>query len=205
MTRIRPLAPADLEACYAISLATGFEGGDASHLYRDQKLIGHIYVAPYALLEPALALVVEDGDGVAGFAVGTTDTVAWEERLEREWWPTLRGSYADPAEVPPEERTPDQRRAFMIHHPAKTPSAVTAQYPAHLHMNLLPRTQRRGVGSRLLGAWLDKVDAPAVHVGVNRANTGGMQFWAARGFAALPVPGRTLWMGRALRASIHHD
>ena len=205
MTRIRPFEPADLEACYAISLATGFEGGDASHLYRDPKMMGHIYVAPYVLLEPQLALVVEDGDGVAGFAVGTTDTVVWEERLGREWWPTLRGSYADPAEVPPEERTPDQRRAFMIHHPAMTPSAVTREYPAHLHMNLLPRTQRRGVGSRLLGAWLDKVDAPAVHVGVNRANTGGMQFWAARGFAALPVPGRTLWMGRALRASIHHD
>ena len=45
---------------------------------------------PYAILEPSLALVVEDGLGVAGFAVGTADTVAWEERLERDWWPLLR-------------------------------------------------------------------------------------------------------------------
>jgi hypothetical protein len=116
VTTIRPFAPADLEACYAISLATGVEGGDASHLYRDPKLMGHIYVAPYALLEPSLAFVVEDDDGAAGFAVGTADTVAWEERLEREWWPSLRGRYADPADVPAEARTPDQRRAFMIHH-----------------------------------------------------------------------------------------
>ena len=205
MTTIRPFAPADLEACYAISLATGVEGGDASHLYRDPKLMGHIYVAPYALLEPSLAFVVEDNDGAAGFAVGTADTVAWEERLEREWWPSLRGRYADPADVPAEARTPDQRRAFMIHHPARTPPAVTRDYPAHLHMNLLPRTQRRGIGSKLLGLWLDKVGAPAVHVGVNRANTGGARFWAARGFETLTLPGRTLWMGRALRASIHHD
>ncbi len=205
MRRIRPFVPADLDACYAISLATGFEGGDASHLYRDPRLMGHIYVAPYVRLEPALALVVEDADGVAGFAVGTTDTVAWEERLERDWWPLLRPQYADPLDVPPEKRTPDQRRAFMIHHPAKTPADVSAPYPAHLHMNLLPRAQRRGVGSTLLGLWLDKVGATAVHVGVNRANTGGAQFWAARGFEALTVPGRTLWMGRALRASIHLD
>ena len=61
--RIRPFDPADLETCYAISLATGFEGGDASHLYRDPKMMGHIYMAPYVCLEPGLALVVED-DGV---------------------------------------------------------------------------------------------------------------------------------------------
>jgi GNAT superfamily N-acetyltransferase len=168
-------------------------------------MMGHIYLGPYALLEPALALVVEDGEGVAGFAIGTADTMAWEERLEREWWPSLRERYADPADVPPEERTPDQRRAFMIHHPAKTPSAVAGEYPAHLHVNLLPRMQRRGIGSELLGAWLAKIGAQAVHVGVNRANSGGVRFWAARGFEELPVPGRTLWMGRTLHASIHHD
>jgi GNAT superfamily N-acetyltransferase len=197
---IRSFEPADLEACYAISLATGFEGGDASHLYRDPEMMGHIYVAPYTLLEPALALVVEDGDGVSGFAVGTADTVAWEERLERDWWPSLRARHADPADVPPDVWTPDQRRAFMIHHPARTPAAVTEAYPAHLHLNLLPRLQRRGAGSRLLGEWLARADSPAVHVGVNRANKGATLFWAARGFAELDVPGgRTLWMGRAAR------
>ncbi len=36
------------DACYSISLATGFAGGDASHLYRDPRLMGHIYIAPYA-------------------------------------------------------------------------------------------------------------------------------------------------------------
>ena len=49
-------------------LATGHEGGDASHLYEDAKLMGQIYSAPYALLEPTLVLVVADGDEVAGFA-----------------------------------------------------------------------------------------------------------------------------------------
>ena len=209
MTRIRDFEPGDLGACYAISLATGFEGSDASHLYDDPKIMGHIYVAPYVLLEPGHAFVVEDSDGVAGFAVGTTDTVAWEERLEREWWPTLRGRYVDPADIPANRRTPDQRRAHMIHHPAKTPAAVTATYPAHLHLNLLPRTQHRGVGPRLLGAWLQRA-AGNVHVGVNRANIRAARFWAAHGFRALEFPGqrdgRTCWMGmtgREISASIH--
>ena len=200
---IRRVEAKDLDACYAISLATGLAGGDASHLYRDPRMMGHIYVAPYALLEPGLTLVVEDETGVAGFVAGTQDTAAWEDRLEREWWPSLRERYADPSGVSSASWTADQRRAFMIHHPARTPPPVVARYPAHLHMNLLPRLQRRGMGSKLLDAWLDAASgrgARAFHIGVNRENIGAIDFWRARAFEALAFDslpeGRTLWMGR---------
>src|SRR5216110_2156808 len=99
MLNIRPFHADDLDALYGISLATGLAGGDASHLYADGRLMGHIYAAPYALLEPQLALVVEDSDGVAGYVVGATDTTAWEQKLEQAWWPPLRQRYALPAEV----------------------------------------------------------------------------------------------------------
>jgi ribosomal protein S18 acetylase RimI-like enzyme len=202
---IRGVDAKDLDACYAISLATGLAGGNASHLYRDPRMMGHIYVAAYALLEPALTFVVEDRIGVAGFVTGTDATGAWEERLERDWWPALREQYADPADVPAASRTPDQRRAFMIHHPSRTPPAVAANYPAHLHLNLLSRLQRRGMGSKLLGVWLAAAQdrgARAFHVGVNRANTGAILFWRSQGFEPLtldgPADGRTLWMGRCI-------
>ena len=201
--QIRPFDTADLDACYAISVATGHAGGDASHLYRDPKMMGHIYSAPYALLEPGLTFVVEDRDGVAGFVAGVVDTAAWEERLEREWWPPLRRRYADPLDVPLDRQTADQRRASMIHHPAPTPVEIVARYPAHLHMNLLPRLQRRGVGAALFKTWLGPArqrGAGALHVGVSRANPGAMGFWRTLGFVPLDPPGppweRTLWMGR---------
>ena len=209
MTDIRPYAAGDLESLYAISLATGLTGGDASHLHADPKLIGHIYSAPYACLDPALALVVDDRFGVAGYAVGAVDTEAWEARLERDWWPALRGRYADPAETDPEARTADQRRAFIIHHPGRTPRAVLEDHPAHLHMNLLPRQQRRGVGTALLEAWLELAaarGARGVHVGVNHANDRALSFWGARGFAPLKPEtaeaSRTIWMGRRLERSV---
>jgi hypothetical protein len=96
---IRLFHSEDIEALYRISLAAGFAVGDASHLYDDPKLMGHIYSAPYALLEPELALVAVDQRGVAGFAVGGIDTAIWERRLERDWWPILRQHYADPLEA----------------------------------------------------------------------------------------------------------
>jgi hypothetical protein len=73
--KVRQFRSAQLYALYAISLATGHEGGDASHLYQDVKLIGHVYSAPYALLEPGLVLVAADGDEVVGFAAGAIDTL----------------------------------------------------------------------------------------------------------------------------------
>jgi GNAT superfamily N-acetyltransferase len=201
--RIRGVETKDLDACYAISLATGLAGGDASSLYRDGRLMGHIYIAPYALLEPELTFVVEDHEGVAGFVTGTPDTTAWEARLEQVWWPALRKNYADPAHLSPEARTPDQRRMYMIHHPARTPSAVVSTYRGHLHMNLLPRLQRRGIGSKLFAVWHAAAaakGASALHVGVNRENRNAIPFWQSLGFTELTLAGvpegRTVWMGR---------
>jgi GNAT superfamily N-acetyltransferase len=201
---IRPFHADDLDALYRISLATGLAGGDASHLYQDGKLMGHIYAAPYAVLEPGLALVVEDGAGVAGYVVGTTDTTAWEEKLEQAWWPTLRQRYALPAEADAERWTPDQRRAFTIHRPTPTPATVTRRYPAHLHMNLLPRLHRRGVGTMLFERWTALAHArgaTALHVATNRANVGSVVFWRKMGFEDLALEGlpegRTLWLGRS--------
>jgi hypothetical protein len=37
MIKLRQFRSGDLNALYAISLATGHEGGDASHLYADAK------------------------------------------------------------------------------------------------------------------------------------------------------------------------
>ncbi len=204
MVTLRPFEPNDLDAFYAISLATGHAGADASHLHEDPKLIGHIYSAPYALLAPDLVIVAADDEGVAGYVVGALDTAAWEESLERLWWPKLRRQYDDPSDSPRETWTHDQRRAFLIHHPGRTPSALADAWPAHIHLNLLPRAQRRGVGSTLLEAWVQRVAArgvSAAHVGVNQANVGGLRFWGARSFRTLTLegvaPGRTVWMGRS--------
>lgn len=204
MLNIRLFKPADLNGLYAISLATGHEGGNASHLYEDGKLMGHIYTAPYALLEPNFALVAEDDYGVAGFVLGTPDTDAWFQRLESEWWPHLRDTYADPGAVPSPDWSPDQKRAFMIHHPVPTPRQVNECYPAHMHLNLAPRIQGRSVGFRLFSEWVAGAaerGVTAIHIGANRANHQAIKFWSRQGFISLPDPagtfGKTVWMGRS--------
>lgn len=202
----------DLHTLYTISLATGHEGGDASHLYNDPQLVGYIYSAPYAVLEPNLAIVVEDHHGVAGFAVGAQDTEEWERLLEAQWWPTLRRQYANPPLRAQGSWTPDERRASMIHHPMLTPQGVIREYPAHLHLNLLPRLQGRGVGTRLFKEWRNAAveqGAKGIHVGVNRANSSALLFWKKLGFVELSMEAddnaRTVWMGKGYPCDCRRD
>src|SRR5579871_4077003 len=63
MAQIRGFRADDLDALYGICLATGDAGADAAHLYRDPKLIGHVYAGGYAALSPETVFVVEDGEG----------------------------------------------------------------------------------------------------------------------------------------------
>ena len=202
MLNIRQANPNDLEALYHISLKTGHLGEDATHLYSDPKMMGHIYSAPYLLFEPELALVVENHNEVVGFCVGTTDTPDFEARLEIDWWPTLRKKYSKPNEAMRSTWSADERRSQMIHLPESTPFQVAAPYPAHLHMNLLPVIQGRKLGDRLLEHWLNKAiqyGVTAVHVGSNTNNVRAVQFWHNQGFKDIPIPtSRTRWMGRTL-------
>ena len=197
---IRPYVWEDLPALYQVCLATGDAGNDASHIYRDWKLIGHIYAAPYGVLSPETAFVVEDEFGVGGYIVGPHDTRAFEHGMEADWWPELRTHYADPPE-PRDDWTPDQRLSFLIHHPPHTPKRICEPFPAHLHINLLPRLQAKGIGRVLIRTWLERVAAIGVdkaHLGVGPANERAVRFYKAFGFheiERLPAPYNVIWFG----------
>ena len=197
MVVLRPYAEGDLEALYHICLVTGDAGGDASALHSDPKLIGHLYAAPYAAVEPEHVLVAEDEEGVAGYLVGTHDTDGFAERLEREWWPALRRRYADATGL----TAADRNRIAGIMRPYRAPEALVAAFPAHIHMNLLPRLRGQRIGTRLLQDWIATARAAGVrgiHLGANTGNSGGVAFRTASGFVPQATVGTTVWFGMAL-------
>lgn len=182
MVVIRAWRPSDLEALYDICLATGDAGADAAHLYRDPKLIGHVYAGAYAALSPETGFVVEDDVGVGGYIVGPADTRAFEACAEAQWWPALRARYADPPGAP---ASLDERMRHLIHHPARMPRRIVEAYPAHLHVNLLPRLQGQGIGRRLIAHWLETVrgmGARGAHLAVGARNARAVEFYRTMGF-----------------------
>lgn len=198
--RLREARDDDMEALYVISLMTGDAGADASGVYEDPKLIGQIYSVPYLVLSEGLCRVVETEQRVVGFAAGTVDTRRFEAALEARWWPLLRNTYPEPPLAARADWKADQRRAHMIHHPARVPDAVVSAYSAHLHVNLLPEVQGLGIGPRLVKDMLLRFAGVGVHVGVNYRNARALDFWRRQGFAPIEAtqrqPGRTRWLGR---------
>ena len=197
MVELRPYRAGDLDALYQICLLTGAAGEDASALHNDGQLLGHIYSAPYGILEPDNVFVAEDGEGVAGYVVGTHDTNAFAAKLERDWWPALRERYD---RVPQSDLTPaDRERIALIREPSENPPDIVAKYPAHIHMNLLPRLRGQRVGSDLLELWVARAKhagVAGIHLGASPTNKGGIAFWS-KNFTPLRTQG-AVWFGMTL-------
>jgi len=193
MVEIRAFRPADLEDLYRICLATAVGGDDATAFYRDPRLVGHVYAAPYAALSPLTVFVAEDPHGVGGYIVGAPDTRDFETRLETQWWPGLRKLCRDPSDEPRAGWSADQLMSYRIHHPSSTTAAITGPYPAHLHIHLMPHLRGLGVGRRLMDRWLGTVrdmGACGAHLAVGAANRRAVRFYRACGFREMEQPPR---------------
>lgn len=196
--KIRKYQPGDERVLYDICLLTGDSGADASALYRDPRLLGEVYVGPYLRYAPSHAFVAADDEGVAGYVLGVPDTPAFEAECERSWWPALRARY--PLSSYPSE-TPDGRIVRLIHKPPTASPDVVERYPAHLHIDLLPRIQGQGDGRRLLTVLLDSLasaGAGGVHLGVGLSNQRAIGFYRRMGFTEVHTYTHSLIMARTL-------
>jgi ribosomal protein S18 acetylase RimI-like enzyme len=76
-----------------------------------------------------------------------------------------------------------------------------ADYPAHLHIDLLPQWQGLGWGRGLISALLAGLrtaGVPRVHLGMAVTNVSARAFYDRLGFTEIPVPGATTvtYLGR---------
>jgi ribosomal protein S18 acetylase RimI-like enzyme len=181
--QIRLYHPSDLPMLYRICLLTGESGQDASHLYQDPDLLGHLYAAPYAVLEPDLCFILTRLKKPCGYVLGTKNSEDFWQHCEQEWFPLLRQRYPLPAN---EDSSKDARIIRAIHRDHR--GSYTPEYPAHLHIDLLPLAQGKGWGRRMMTTFLDKLrelDIIGVELGVSKQNSRAIGFYEALGFTKL--------------------
>ncbi|MBI4663745.1 MAG: GNAT family N-acetyltransferase [Verrucomicrobia bacterium] len=203
---IRPARPGDEPGAYYVCLKTGDHGKDGEPYYReDPDALGRIFVGPYLAYEPELSLILEDEQGVCGYALGALDSRTFYARYESEWRPNLCARFPAP-QGEPSQWTRVQQVYHGYHHPDYFCPEPYDAYPSHLHIDLLERARGRGYGRRMLEhviATLRRRGSPGAHLGVSTLNTPAVGFYTRLGFWELIRIGSgddgCIYMGKALK------
>ena len=157
-TIVRDYRPGDEEPAYFVCLKTGNNGDDGEPFYQeDPDALGRIFVGPYLRFEPELALMLEDEEGVCGYALGALDSRTFYERYEREWRPELLCAVSQPRPATRRVGLGSRQSIICITIQITSAPSRTRIYPAHLHIDLMSRAHRQGHGT----ADDERVDGPA--------------------------------------------
>jgi ribosomal protein S18 acetylase RimI-like enzyme len=178
---IRQYHPSDLSMLYQICLKTGDSGKDASKIYIDPDILGHFYAAPYAVLEPDLTFILTHYHAPCGYILGTRDSEKFYEKCESDWFPVLRKRYPLPET---NDDSPDARIIHLIHEGHKINQDFIS-YPAHLHIDILPEGQGKGMGRKLIETFIERLQElkiTGLHLQVGKKNTGAIKFYGSVGF-----------------------
>ncbi len=125
--------------------------------------------------------------------------------MEEEWLPPLRKRYSEPF---PASRSEKENAIIGLIHKRRFPVDMAAQsyladYPAHLHIDMLPCIQQKGVGRKLMDslfAELAHQKVPGLHLGVGSSNTGAVAFYQKVGFTVLEEHKWGFTLGRLCNA-----
>lgn len=192
---IRRYEAEDRDDVARVCLLTGDSGTDARGLHRDDSIVADVFCLPYLEYAPELAFVIDDGTGTAvGYIIGVTDTDAFYRWFAETWWPPLALRY--PVSTPPAD-TQDE----WVVDASGLRTNENPEYPAHLHIDMLPPAQGRGFGRALIETFVDVLrdrGVPGVHLGASADNAGALAFYPRVGFEALPSNGGSVTFVRRL-------
>jgi ribosomal protein S18 acetylase RimI-like enzyme len=210
--RIRRGRIEDTPGAYQVCVKTANHGADAEASFReDPEALGRIFVGPYLAFEPELSLILEDAEGICGYAFGALDSHAFYARYEAEWRPTLCSRFPAP-QGDPTRWTRVQQVHDCYYHPDYFCPEPYAAWPSHLHIDLLPRAQGRGYGRRMMEQVMEELrqrGSPGAHLGLSSGNTRAFGFYQRLGFRELCRVGSgadgSIYMGKALGPGTRAD
>jgi ribosomal protein S18 acetylase RimI-like enzyme len=195
--KIRPYEPRDRDRVRHVCYATGYMGERVDWLWRDRESFCDLFTSYYTDAEPQSALVAELDGVVEGYLLGCVDSSkAWSVPKIFLRHMFVRGIAFRPGTAPVVWRSFSDIVMDGIHRQLPTGTVHDERWPAHLHIDLLPRIRGLGVGSRLVRMWLDSLrekNVAGCHLETVGENHGAIAFFESMGFRrhgrAFPIPG----------------
>jgi GNAT superfamily N-acetyltransferase len=200
---IRQVVLSDLPYLYEICLKTGDGGNDASALFNDPYLIGHYYVAPYIIYQNSICFAAEHENYPKGYIVSVPDTAAYKKWLEDYWHPPLRKQFPKDNKA---KYTEKEEKIINLIHKQQYPLDLSnfpwlSDYHAHLHIDLLPIIQKKGIGRMLIEKLINNLkrqNVSGIYLNVDFSNSGAICFYQKAGFKILKEQDWGFTMGKAI-------
>jgi ribosomal protein S18 acetylase RimI-like enzyme len=192
---IRSYKSADTSAAYEICLKTGNSGQDATHLFSDPLVLGHIYVGPYMEFEPQSVFILEDDQGPCGYIMGVLDSQTYYQWMHSEWLPKIRVDYKKPTGNP-DIWDETEKITNLLFHPVS--QRLLPDFPSHLHIDLLSRAQGKGQGKLMMDRFIDYLrynKIPGVHLELSSKNDRAFNFYRKYGMQELDRDNESIIMG----------
>lgn len=183
--------PDDDAALTRICLLTADVGRDATGLLVHDELWADVYALPYAHHDPTLTFLAESGGERVGYVLATADTTTFERWFASEWWPGRAGRYHGLPDGDARVSAEQERERSLLTTAERVggePAPWVREYPAHLHIDLLPSVQGRGLGRRLIEHVTDALrqrGVPGVHLVAGAGNAPALAFYPRVGFTEL--------------------
>lgn len=185
-----------IEICHR----TGFMGSDLSevYLFNDKKLFAMFWALYYVEYEPENCFLwVEDGKAV-GYILGSKDTQQQRHTFRKKMYPRamLRTIFYTLWRHPESYHYAIKVLAGFKKRPTNDDLEFYKTYPAHLHIDILPGYQSKGIGSTLMATFMDHMKengVPGIHLGTSSHNKKAVPFYEKQGFTLLNKRPSDFW------------
>ena len=194
---IRKATVDDLTDLYRVAIKTGNSGSDATGMFRNDDMIGEVFVGPYVTLSTETCFALSEDGRAIGYGLCVLDTETFQRNCREKWWPVLQEKYRDLASVQDQEWLVKE-----IFQPTPSPESVLEKFPSHGHIDLLPHVQGQGWGRKMMEAMeirLSELGSPGFHLRVSAYNDRGLKFYSAIGYSELMRRGDEVVVGKELK------
>lgn len=181
---IRLYQEEDRKQVQSICIATGFE--QALHNKQLQHMLLTAFCNYYIDYEPNNCFVAFDGVKAAGYILCAEDSRIWADSFQNNYISKEQDSGSN-----------NFYQGLLI-----TPLKYAEEYPAHLHIDILPEYQRMGIGFKLMDMLISHLQAkevPRLMLSVASDNIKGVRFYEKYGFTVLEKGENEIAMGICLK------
>uniref|UniRef100_W5LC32 Protein O-GlcNAcase n=1 Tax=Astyanax mexicanus TaxID=7994 RepID=W5LC32_ASTMX len=163
MYSIRPYYPKDETAVYKICKEMYTEGcNDLPFSDQEPDLIGDRLVGGFLTLSPDYGFVLEDEDGICGYALGTVDVQPFVTKCKMSWIPFMQEKYNKPDL---EKDLSEAEKMMLSFHEEEEvlPESFLSNFPSLIKVDIQTKVTDPSVAKSMMGCLLSSLKANGSH------------------------------------------